>query len=488
MGLLSRKSGKDSAPEDTTATSAPVSGTSTNTSTTPEMVSAKTSLDEDRSGNNTSRPPTASSSTSVSKTEAPIVADGQQVSDASKLKTFLGILRRFLGVTDIAAVRFSLPAQLLEPIPNLEYWHYLDRPETFAAIGDSDDPLERMLACLRFWFTKDLKYVKGKPCKPYNSSLGEFFRCTWEVDAAEAEKTTGDKKPVKVNYITEQTSHHPPISAFVYDCPEKGIEASGYDQLSAKFTGTSVKVTPGNFNQGIFIKLKKRDGEEYQLTHPAAYLTGFLRGPSGLYVSVADVCTITCAKTGLKTFLQYHEEGYFGKAQNRVEGVVYRPTDMKSDPVTKLKDVPKEQIVGRIEGVWTEKVWYSPGNTEFKKTKESDRVLLMDVTPLVPVIKKCPPQELQLPNESRKFWGGVTEAIEKKQFGTATERKTALEERQRERAAERQAKGETWTPRYFTNVTENDGKAVLNDLGRKALEGLETGQYQLEEPTEYGAM
>ena len=62
---------------------------------------------------------------------------------------------RFIGVADIAAVRFSLPANLLEPIPNLgawksgnliparglellsltfraEYWHYLDRPEFFA--------------------------------------------------------------------------------------------------------------------------------------------------------------------------------------------------------------------------------------------------------------------------------------------------------------------------------------------------------------------
>lgn len=85
---------------------------------------------------------------------------------------------RFIGVKDIASVRFSLPAQLLEPTPNLEYWNYLDRPETFTAIGDSDEPLDRMLEVLRFWFTKDLKYVKGKPCKPYNSTLGEFFRVT----------------------------------------------------------------------------------------------------------------------------------------------------------------------------------------------------------------------------------------------------------------------------------------------------------------------
>ena len=30
--------------------------------------------------------------------------------------------KRFIGVTDIASVRFSLPAQLLEPTPNLGTW------------------------------------------------------------------------------------------------------------------------------------------------------------------------------------------------------------------------------------------------------------------------------------------------------------------------------------------------------------------------------
>jgi hypothetical protein len=88
----------------------------------------------------------------------------------------------------------------------------------------------------------------------------------------------GDGKAVTVSYLTEQTSHHPPVSAFYIDCPEKGISAKGYDQLSAKFTGTSVRVVAGAHNLGIFINLKNRDNEEYQLTHPAAYLGGILRG------------------------------------------------------------------------------------------------------------------------------------------------------------------------------------------------------------------
>lgn len=33
-----------------------------------------------------------------------------------------------------------------------------------------------MLEVVRFWLTKDIKYAKGRPCKPYNSCLGEFFR------------------------------------------------------------------------------------------------------------------------------------------------------------------------------------------------------------------------------------------------------------------------------------------------------------------------
>jgi hypothetical protein len=80
-----------------------------------------------------------------------------------------------------------------------------------------------------------------------------------------------------VSYLTEQTSHHPPVSAWYIDCPAKGIYARGYDHLAAKFTGTSVRVTAGSHNHGIFIHMQNWD-EEYQLTHPAANLGGLLRG------------------------------------------------------------------------------------------------------------------------------------------------------------------------------------------------------------------
>lgn len=90
--------------------------------------------------------------------------------------------------------------------------------------------------------------------------------------------STEDHRTVRVSYLTEQTSHHPPVSAFVVTCPDKGITARGFDQISAKFTGTSVRVTPGAHNLGIFVTLHRRNNEEYQLTHPTAHLGGLLRG------------------------------------------------------------------------------------------------------------------------------------------------------------------------------------------------------------------
>ena len=100
----------------------------------------------------------------------------KEIRDGVVLVAWSNACLRFIGVSDLASVRFSLPSQLLEPTPNLEYWNYLDSPNAFIAIGTADEPVDRMLEVLRFWFTKDLKYAKGKPCKPYNSCLGEFFR------------------------------------------------------------------------------------------------------------------------------------------------------------------------------------------------------------------------------------------------------------------------------------------------------------------------
>jgi hypothetical protein len=57
-----------------------------------------------------------------------LAIDQNDNSEKGKVMQLLGILRKVLNVKDIANVRISLPAQLLEPIPQLESWTYHSRP------------------------------------------------------------------------------------------------------------------------------------------------------------------------------------------------------------------------------------------------------------------------------------------------------------------------------------------------------------------------
>lgn len=89
-----------------------------------------------------------------------------------------------------------------------------------------------------------------------------------------------------------------------------------------------------------------------------------------LSVSVADSCYITCSKTGLKVILEYQEEGWLGRSQNKVHGVIFK-YDKNNDNITKIKDVSDKDVLGRIEGCWQDKVYYTLGNKPFSKVSVS---------------------------------------------------------------------------------------------------------------------
>lgn len=467
--------------------------------------------------------PSTPSTATTPATASDVPVAEENTSDGSKLRTFISILRKFIGVADLASVRFSLPSQLLEPTPNLEYWNYLDAPNAFIAIGTADDPVDRMLEVLRFWFTKDLKYAKGKPCKPYNSCLGEFFRCNWDTEddaprintkalrgnvsapgsAASSIKSaklaipdglgsSGSRaasnlsvsqpavnptKPIRISYLTEQTSHHPPVSAFYISCPEKGLRARGFDQITAKFTGTSIKVMPGEHNLGIFITVEQRDHETYQLTHPAAHLGGFLRG--ALSVTVGDMAYITCPETKLKAILHYYDEGWLTRSVNKVEGIIFR-YDPENDDKQRIRDVPDEDILVRLGGPWKDKIVFTIGPKPINSHPVEEQATIIDIAPLTVAPKVLPPVEQQLPNESLRMWGDVTKAILSKQFSRATTVKQELEEAQREKARERENSGETWKPVFFEQVTDKGGKPELTEKGREVLKRAQNGEWDLD--------
>lgn len=186
---------------------------------------------------------------------------------------------------------------------------------------------------------------------------------------------TSPTKPVRISYLTEQTSHHPPVSAFYISCPEKGLHAKGFDQITAKFTGTSIKVMPGEHNLGIFITVERRDNETYQLTHPPAHLGGLLKG--SLSVSVGDMAYITCPQTRLKAILHYYDDGWLGRGTNRVEGIIFR-YDPEKDDKQRISDVPEEDILVRLGGAWKEKIVFTLGPKPVVRRPPTNRTLTRD--------------------------------------------------------------------------------------------------------------
>lgn len=530
--------------------------------------------------------------TSSTADDAPPISvpDSGDTGESGKLKMIVQLVRKCMGIKDIASMRLSLPASLLEPVPNLEYWHYLDRPDLFAAINDSEDSFERMLAVLRFTFSKDLKFIRGKVCKPYNSVLGEHFRAHWDVipvsyppdprgpplqhlyisnpastssagrvstetdsvksgrsafsymsfgrtakstpstspepvesnidaqvsslslgaGATELLETDPDdrtKRRIRVLYVTEQVSHHPPVSSYYASCPARQVELRGVDQISAKVSGTTLKVSPGSYNKGIFVRVTggPGEGEEYHITHPIASVNGILRG--NFYITVADSTIVTTkgSKDGVnyRAIIEYKEESWIGRAMFALEGVIhtYEEGETEHEEWTKAKHIPEDRIVAHFDGSWKGRIRYkltangsrsassksSPvpsaatSRSDLTTGAEDEWATLVDISTLYPVPKTVRPLENQLRTESRRLWDPVTSRLLKKEYSEATKFKQAIEQKQRDDAAERRNKGVEFIPVYFEKDFDG-GIPRLTAEGRKAVEEelSEDSQYPLE--------
>lgn len=81
----------------------------------------------------------------------------------------------------------------------------------------------------------------------------------------------------------------------------------------------------------------------------------------------------------------------------------------------------------------------------------------------------------------------MTNAIVGKQYGLATTLKQEIEEKQREKAAERKAADKEWKPRFFTGAVTPAGKPDLTKDGEEALRGLHEERYELAPNVENGA-
>ena len=206
-----------------------------------------------------------------------------------------------------------------------------------------------------------------------------------------------------------------------------------------------------------------------------------------------------------------------------MEGVIhtYEEGETEYEEWTKTKHVPADRIVAHFDGSWRGRIryrltngWSSVSNksspvpsaatsrSDLTTGTEDEWTTLIDLSTICSVPKSVRPLENQLPTESRRLWDSVTSRLLKKEYSEATKFKQAIEQKQRDDAAERKSKGiefvnpfappsselahMTWShcrfiPTYFQKDID-DGIPQLTAEGRKAVEEAltEGSQYPME--------
>lgn len=338
--------------------------------------------------------------------------------------------------------KVTLPTFILEPRSLLEKLSdTCVHPDIFQAIPKGATPEDRIRNVVRWYYAAYHKRPKGVK-KPFNPILGETFSC--QIMPNEGVNAT------PITYVSEQVSHHPPVSAFYAADEAKSIVMVGHFAPKSKFLGNSA----ASIGEGGFRIFLPEHNETYFITWPVAYVRGVLMGT--LLMELGGPVKIRCPQTSYHADLEFIVKGWIGGTYNAVTGTIFKA----DQPDTKGT---ARDVLYAIEGNWHKQVMLKVpkqgGETttlfDYENTPFGSTVVVSDA-------------ELANPNSSRAVWKDVAEAVAKNDQDGATKHKNDVEQKQRDLRAERKEKGEEWNPKLFSsNGLEKEELDFLGEGGVK---------------------
>ncbi|KAJ5481012.1 hypothetical protein N7539_006906 [Penicillium diatomitis] len=339
-----------------------------------------------------------------------------------------GILKSMIGkdMTKMTLpVSFNEPTSLLQRVAeDLEYTDLLD------IAADRSDSMERLVYVASYAASEYASTI-GRVAKPFNPLLGETF-----------EYVRPDKG---YRFFVEQVSHHPPIGAAWAESPK--WDYWGESSLKSKFYGKSFDI---NLLGTWFLKLRPITGGEelYTWKKVTSSVIGIITGnPTVDNYGLMEIKNWT---TGEVCYLDFKPRGWKASSAYQVSGKV---VDRNGSP---------QWMIG---GRWNDKIYarHTPGfeapvsgqDPESAKTflvwqaHERPTGIPFNLTPFVitlnalPKILKeyLPPTDTRLRPDQR--------AMEDGEYDLAATEKHRVEEKQRAKRREREAKGEVYEPQWF---------------------------------------
>ncbi|XP_013012575.1 oxysterol-binding protein-related protein 1 isoform X2 [Cavia porcellus] len=368
------------------------------------------------------------------------------------------ILRKCIGME---LSKITMPVIFNEPLSFLQrLTEYMEHTYLIHKASSFSDPVERM-QCVAAFAVSAVASQWERTGKPFNPLLGETYELV--------------RDDLGFRLISEQVSHHPPISAFHAEGLNNDFIFHGSIYPKLKFWGKSVEAEP----KGTITLELLEHNEAYTWTNPTCCVHNIIVGK--LWIEQYGNVEITNHKTGDKCVLNFKPCGLFGKELHKVEGYI--------------QDKSKKKLCA-LYGKWTECLYsvdpatfeaYKKNdkkNTEEKKnskqvstSEESDEMPMPDSESVFVIpgsvllwrIAPRPPNSAQMYNftsfamvlnEVDKEMESVIpktdcrlrpdiRAMENGEIDQASEEKKRLEEKQRAARKNRSKSEEDWKTRWF---------------------------------------
>ncbi|KAM7410349.1 hypothetical protein PAMA_001678 [Pampus argenteus] len=209
------------------------------------------------------------------------------------------ILRNCIGME---LSKITMPVIFNEPLSFLQrLTEYMEHTYLIHQANTSSDSIERM-KCVAAFAVSAVASQWERTGKPFNPLLGETYELV--------------REDLGFRLISEQVSHHPPVSAFHAEGLEQDFVFHGSIYPKLKFWGKSVEAEP----KGIITLELPKYNEAYTWTNPTCCVHNIIVGQ--LWIEQYGNVEIINHRTGERCCLNFKPCGLFGKELHKVEGYI----------------------------------------------------------------------------------------------------------------------------------------------------------------------
>uniref|UniRef100_A0A669B8N4 Oxysterol-binding protein n=1 Tax=Oreochromis niloticus TaxID=8128 RepID=A0A669B8N4_ORENI len=364
-----------------------------------------------------------------------------------------GILKKCIG---LELSKITMPIAFNEPLSFLQrITEYMEHTYLINRTSSMSDSIERMRAVAAFAVSA-VASQWDRTGKPFNPLLGETYELIREDQG--------------FRIVSEQVSHHPPVSAFHAENLAGDFVFHGSIYPKLKFWGKSVEAEPKGT---ITLELLKHR-EAYTWSNPNCCVHNVILGK--LWIEQYGTVEIVNHSTGDKCVLNFKPCGMFGKELHKVEGYIQDKSKKKlaviygkwTECMWSVDPQAYEQSVcelyhsqDELEGAENddaddmpevqETVSVVPGSTLLWRidSRPAHSSVMYNFTNFAMCLNELEPgMEAVLPHTDCRFRPDIR-AMENGNMDEASKEKERLEEKQRAARKERAKRDEEWSTRWF---------------------------------------